>query len=184
MGELIAAARGLNQQVVEARERGLHGQYLTFLAGAELCAVGVLAIREIIEFAGLTVVPMMPDFVRGIINLRGAVVPVLDLQARFGRGQAEVSRRTCIVIVEVEHDDPDEPGPQVLGLVVDAVQAVLDIDPADIEPPPAFGAAIRTDFIAGMARLSGRAQGKFVVLLKLVPLVAIDDAPAAAALPL
>src|SRR5690348_13064725 len=120
-------------------------QYLSFLLGGELFAMGILSIREIIEYDGVTDVPMMPPCVRGVINLRGAVVPVVDLSSRFGRGPATIGRRSCIVIVDAAAQEEH----QVIGVLVDAVNAVLDIDPADIEPPPSFGARLRGDFIAG-----------------------------------
>jgi purine-binding chemotaxis protein CheW len=142
-------------------------QYLTFLLGGEAYAIAILRIKEIIEYGQLTTVPMMPAFVRGVINLRGAVVPVVDLQARFGRERAEVSKRTCIVIVEIATQDEL----QVVGLVIDQVNEVVEIPAADIEPPPAFGAAVRTDFIAGMGKLNGR----FVVLLELDAVLSVDD---------
>jgi len=134
-------------------------QYLTFQLGREMFAIGILAIKEIIEYHDLTVVPMMPPSVRGVINLRGAVVPVVDLQARFGKPPSEVGKRTCIVIVEVGNIEER----QIIGVVVDAVNEVLDIAASDIEPPPAFGARIRADFIQGM----GKVKGKFVILLNL-----------------
>src|ERR1700712_3285227 len=118
-------------------------QYLTFLLAGELFAIGILAIKEIIEYHSLTEVPMMPTCVRGVINLRGAVVPVMDLLARFGPPPSEITKRSCIVIVEVETDGER----QDIGVVVDAVNEVLDIASADIEPPPSFGARIRSDFI-------------------------------------
>ncbi|MCM5679930.1 chemotaxis protein CheW [Schlegelella sp. S2-27] len=132
-------------------------QYLTFMLAGETFAIGILAIKEIIEYHSLTTVPMMPDCVRGVINLRGAVVPVVDLLGRFGRKPSDVTKRTCVVIVEVRHEDES----QVIGVVVDAVNEVLDIDAADIEPAPAFGARMRSDFIRGM----GKVRGKFVILL-------------------
>ncbi len=136
---------------------GQAGQYLTFMLGGELYALGILAIKEIIEYSGLSTVPMMPSSIRGVINLRGAVVPVLDLAARFGRAPSEIGKRSCIVIVEA-----GLPGAQqVIGVMVDAVNAVLQIDAADIEPAPSFGARIRAEFIAGM----GKVNGKFVILL-------------------
>lgn len=133
-------------------------QYLTFMLGGETYAIGILSIKEIIEYEGLTVVPLMPPSVRGVINLRGAVVPVMDLQVRFGRTASPVTKRTCIVIVEI--DDADA-GRQVLGVIVDAVNEVIDIAAADIEPPPAFGAGIRPDFLSGV----GKVRGRFVILL-------------------
>ncbi|RZL03063.1 MAG: purine-binding chemotaxis protein CheW [Rubrivivax sp.] len=143
-------------------------QYLTFVLGGEVFALGILAVKEIIEYHSLTVVPMMPDCVRGVINLRGAVVPVMDLLARFGRPSSEVSKRTCIVIVEVRMAEQDS---QVIGVIVDAVNEVLDIAAADIEPAPAFGARIRTDFIQGM----GKVKGKFVILLNADHVLSLDE---------
>ena len=112
---------------------------------------------------------MMPDAIRGVINLRGAVVPVMDLAARFGRPQSVAGKRTCIVIVELEHDGER----QLTGVVVDAVSAVLDIAAADIEPAPSFGTRIRGDFIAGM----GKVSGKFVILLNVQQVLALDGLP-------
>ena len=152
-------------------------QYLTFMLAGEPFAIGILAIKEIIEYRGLATVPMMPPCVRGVINLRGAVVPVIDLQARFGRASSEVSKRTCIVIVEVA-DAAEAPGRrQVVGVVVDAVNEVLEIAPADIEPPPSFGARIRSDFMAGV----GKVRGKFVILLDVDRVLTLDDLGAIAA---
>ena len=136
---------------------GQGGQYLTFMLGGELYALGILAIKEIIEYSGVSTVPMMPAAIRGVINLRGAAVPVLDLAARFGRPASEIGKRSCVIIVEVNAHG----GQQVIGVMVDAVNAVLQIDAADIEPAPGFGARIRSDFIAGM----GKVNGKFVILL-------------------
>jgi purine-binding chemotaxis protein CheW len=144
-----------------------HTQYLTFMLGGEVFAFGILAIKEIIEYGGLTVVPMMPPCIRGVINLRGAVVPVMDLMARFDKPASEVTKRTCIVIVELATDD----GQQVVGVIVDAVNAVLDIGVADIEAPPSFGARISTQFIEGM----GKVNGKFVILLNIAHVLAFDE---------
>lgn len=142
-------------------------QYLTFLLGDEMFAIGILSIREIIEYGQVTEVPMTPPFIRGVINLRGAVVPVVDLAVRFGRQAREITRRTCIVIVEVESPD----GNQEMGIVVDAVSEVLEIPAGDIEPPPEFGARIRIDFIRGMGKVGGR----FVVLLDVDRVLSLDE---------
>ncbi|RZI84618.1 MAG: purine-binding chemotaxis protein CheW [Rubrivivax sp.] len=142
-------------------------QYLTFMLAGEVFAIGILAVKEIIEYHSLTSVPMMPDCVRGVINLRGAVVPVMDLLARFGRASSDVTKRTCIVIVEVRTEQES----QVVGVIVDAVNEVLDIAPSDIEPAPAFGARIRTDFIQGM----GKVKGKFVILLNADHVLSLDE---------
>lgn len=147
------------EEVVRIAETsGDQNQYLTFQIGREMFAVGILHIREIIEYGSLTTVPMMPDFVRGVINLRGSVVPVIDLSARFGRGESTINRRSCVVILEVVAMDESL---QEIGVIVDSVSEVLEIAPADIEPAPSFGARIRADFIAGM----GKVEGQFVILL-------------------
>lgn len=153
-------------------------QYLTFMLAGEAFAITILAIKEIIEYHSLTEVPMMPACVRGVINLRGAVVPVVDLLSRFGRKPSAVSKRTCIVIVEVESQSEAGPERQVIGVVVDAVNEVLEIPLTDIEPPPSFGARIRTDFIHGM----GKVRGKFVILLNVNQVLSLDDLNATAAL--
>ncbi len=146
-------------------------QFLTFQLGGDLFAIGILTIKEIIEYGELTSVPMMPGAVRGVINLRGAVVPVIDLQARFGKSPVVAGKRTCIVIVEVQALDER----QVIGVIVDAVNEVVDIPPEDIEPPPSFGARIRTDFIQGM----GKVRGRFVILLELERVLSLEDRPPA-----
>ena len=157
-------ATGATAAVAKAAD---HKQYLTFVLGGEVFAIGILCIKEIIEYAGLTEVPMMPECIRGVINLRGAVVPVLDLSARFGKKPSEVTKKTCIVIVEAqageEHHD--------MGVVVDAVNAVLEIPASEIEPAPAFGTKIRTDFIEGM----GKVNGKFVILLNVNQVLSTEE---------
>ena len=142
-------------------------QYLTFLLGEEMFAIGILSIREIIEYGHLTEVPMTPPFIRGVINLRGAVVPVVDLAIRFGRPPRDTTKRTCIVIIEIE----SVRGRQEMGIVVDTVSEVLEIPAEDIEPPPEFGARIRIDFIAGM----GKVGGSFVVILDVDRVLSVDE---------
>jgi purine-binding chemotaxis protein CheW len=162
-----AVANVIGQALAKPAQAAEPRQYLTFMLGGEIYAIGILAVKEIIEYAGLTSVPMMPSAIRGVINLRGAVVPVMDLSARFGRESNEVTKRTCIVIVEVAQGDEQ----QVIGVMVDAVNAVLEIAPSDIEPAPSFGARIRSDFIAGM----GKVGGKFVILLEASQVLSIDE---------
>ncbi|MBB6155488.1 purine-binding chemotaxis protein CheW [Pseudomonas sp. JAI115] len=142
-------------------------QYLTFTLAGEQFAVGTLSVKEIIEYGQLTGVPMMPPSIRGVINLRGAVVPVIDLGVRFGGRQTGVGRRACIVIIEVRQVDER----QVIGVLVDAVNEVLEINPAAIEPPPAFGAHVRTDFIQGMGKVGDR----FVILLDIGQVLSVDE---------
>lgn len=149
-------------------------QYLTFTLGGEMFAVGILNVKEIIEYGNLTEIPMMPAFIRGVINLRGAVVPVVDLAARFGGRQTQVQRRTCIVIIEMRIGEDK----QDLGVIVDAVSEVLEIPGSEIEPPPTFGAKIRADFISGM----GKINGKFVIILDIHRVLSVDEMSALAAI--
>jgi len=142
-------------------------QYLTFMLNGEMFAVGILCIKEIIEYGEVTAVPTVPRFIRGVINLRGAVVPVVDLSARFGVHEAEVTRRSCIVIVEVTHEGDE----QVIGLMVDAVNEVLEIPADQVEPAPAFGARIRADFIGGM----GKVDGRFVIILDIGRVLSLEE---------
>lgn len=151
LGRSASDAAGLGEGTTD------HTQYLTFMVGGETFAIGILKIKEIIEYEVLTPVPMMPECIRGVINLRGAVVPVLDLSARFGRMVSAITRRTCIVVVEIGIGDES----QDMGVIVDAVNAVIEIPFTEIEPPPAFGPRLRTDFIEGMGKIDGR----FVILL-------------------
>lgn len=161
MGALI------KKEVHAAVSQQEEGQYLTFLIGGEMFAISILGIKEIIEYGNLTTVPMMPEFIRGVINLRGAVVPVVDLSARFGRTASEVTRRSCIVIIEVEEDEEK----QDVGVVVDSVSEVLEIAAAEIEAAPSFGAKIRADFISGM----GKVNGKFVIILNADRVLSVDE---------
>lgn len=142
-------------------------QYLTFLADQAMYAVNTLSVREIIEYSQVTTVPMMPVFLRGVINLRGSVVPVVDLKARFGKGVTQLGSRTCIVILEAAKEGES----QVLGVVVDAVSEVIEILDSDIKPAPAFGNPIRTDFIRGMTKV----RGDFVTLLQIEQVLCVDE---------
>jgi len=133
-------------------------QYLTFWLGEEMFALDIRSVREIIQYAPMTRVPLMPSFVRGVINLRGAVVPVIDLHARFGRRAAAVGKKTCVVIFDSLRDGERTE----LGLMVDAVSEVVDLADDAIEPPPNFGTSVRRDFIRGLGKLGAR----FVILLE------------------
>ncbi|MDH5518508.1 MAG: chemotaxis protein CheW [Gammaproteobacteria bacterium] len=142
-------------------------QYLTFVLGGENYGVSILVIKEILEYHEPTTVPMMPDFIRGVINLRGSVVPVVDLSLRLGKKTTEVGKRTCVVIIEIVHEEESIE----IGIVVDAVNEVIDIVPENIEAAPNFGAKIRTDFIQGM----GKVAEKFVVLLNIDHVLSIEE---------
>ena len=145
------------------------GQFLSFLLAREMFAISILSIKEIIEYGQITPVPMVPEFVRGVINLRGQVVPVLDLQVRLGRETTPVGKRTCIVIFEVA---VGEEGPrEVMGVVVDAVSEVLGIPGSQIERAPQFGAKVRQDFISGL----GTIAGKFVIILNVEKVLSVEE---------
>ncbi|PAU51247.1 chemotaxis protein CheW [Pseudomonas indica] len=154
-------------QIVKAEMPLASIQHLSFRVRQARYALPIELVREIIEYGQITTVPMMPSFIHGVINLRGNVVPVLDLAARFGFELTEPGKRTCIVIIELELDDQQ----QRIGLVVDAVDAVLDIDSSEVEPAPPFGAGIRTDFIAGMAR----DERGFTIILDVRRVLSLDD---------
>ncbi len=132
-------------------------QYLTFSVSGERFAVDILEIREIIEVGLMTDVPLAPDFVRGVVNLRGAVLPVVDLASRLGRRQSELTKRSCIVVVDIHSD-----GKQSIGMLVDEVSEILEIAPDLVQPPPALGEGMNTDIIKGM----GRVDDRFIVLLQ------------------
>ncbi len=169
MGQLVHQGKG--GQVSAASGQGEEAlQYLTFSLGGEMYAVGILNVKEIIEYGTLTEIPMMPAFIRGVINLRGAVVPVIDLAARFGGTPTQVGRRTCIVIIELS-DSGNGGARHDMGIIVDAVSEVLEIPGGEIEPPPAFGARIRTDFIDGM----GKVDGRFVVILNIRQVLSVEE---------
>lgn len=161
----MGANTAKNELAASAEEQAQ--QYLTFVLSGEMFAIGILNIKEIIEYGSLTEVPMMPEFIRGVINLRGSVVPVVDLSARFARKRTEIGRRTCIVIIEVGNREER----QDVGVVVDAVSEVLEIPAGEIEPAPSFGARIRADFISGM----GKVNGKFVIILNAHNVLSLDD---------
>jgi len=144
-----------------------HQQYLTFRLGDETYALPILAVKEILEYPPLTNVPLMANCVRGVLNLRGSVVPVVDLAVRFGRPPGAQTRRTCVVIIEVQAQEEWID----IGIVVDAVNQVIDIPAAEIEPPPSFGARLRTDFIHGM----GKVDGGFVVILDATRVLSVEE---------
>ena len=132
-------------------------QYLTFYVAGEEYAVTILKVTEIIECVSLTHVPGTPPWIRGVLNLRGAVVPVVDLAVKFGLDATPLTRRTCVVMVELEHENER----LVLGVMADSVNQVVELAPDQIQQPPSFGPKVRVDCIQGM----GNHGGAFVVLL-------------------
>lgn len=120
------------------------GKYLTFKLADEEYGVEILKVREINGLLGITAVPQMPGYMKGVINLRGTVIPVIDLRLKFGLAEAEYTEQTCIIVVDVG---------QEIGIIVDTVSEVLDVPAADIEPPPTMGAAVDTSFILGMGKV-------------------------------
>ena len=150
------------------RDREDFRKYLTFVLASETYGLSIRAIREIVEYGEVTPIPMMPDFIAGAINLRGRAVPVIDLATRLGGVRSEVSRRTCIVVVELEL------GGEALtvGVIVDAVSRVLDLLPEQIERAPSFGGHVRTDFIEGMGKVN---DGEFVILLDIAKVLSMED---------
>jgi purine-binding chemotaxis protein CheW len=142
-------------------------QYLGFHVADEEYAVGILRVREILEFDTLTKVPGTPASIRGVINLRGRVVPVVDLALKLGLPASCITRRSCIVVVEVALDG----AATVMGVLADAVSQVMDLPASEIEPPPPFGARVRVDCLVGM----GRAGKKFVLLLDIDKLLSAEE---------
>ena len=127
------------------------GKYLTFTLAGEEYGIGILKIKEIIGMMPITSVPRTPAFVKGVINLRGKVIPVMDLRLRFGMEELEYNERTCIIVVEME----GQAGTALIGIVVDSVSEVLNIKGDDIEDTPTFGAKLNTEYILGMAKMEG-----------------------------
>lgn len=136
----------LNQAVLALTKN--KGKYLTFTLADEDYGMGILKVKEIIGMMGITAVPRTPDFVKGVINLRGKVIPVVDLRVKFGMGEIEYTDRTCIIVVEIDTDDET----LLTGIVVDSVSEVLNIQAEEIEDAPEFGTQLDTSYILGIAK--------------------------------
>ena len=132
-------------------------QYLTFKLDDEVFALGIDKVREVLDYTSVTKVPQTPDFMRGVINLRGSVVPVVDMRLKFGMAKTEKTVNTCIIIVEINLEGETT----VLGALADSVQEVLDLEPQQIEPAPKIGTKLRTEFIRGM----GKRGDQFIIIL-------------------
>jgi len=142
-------------------------QFLTFKLDEELFALDIGKVREVLDFTTITKVPQTPDYMRGVINLRGSVVPVVDMRIKFGMPEAERTVNTCIIIVEVELEGEGV----VMGVIADAVQEVLDLEPDQVEPPPKIGTKLNSDFIRGMGKVSDR----FLMILDIDRVFSSDD---------
>jgi purine-binding chemotaxis protein CheW len=142
-------------------------QYLTFKLGDEVYALDISKVREVLDFTSATKVPRTPDFMRGVINLRGSVVPVVDLRLKFGMSATEKTVNTCVIITEVTVDGDTT----VLGALADSVQEVIDLMPADISPAPKIGTKLRTEFITGM----GKRDDKFIIILDIDKVFSAED---------
>ena len=153
---------------------GAGGKYLTFVLGHEPYGVAVLKVREIIRLPDITPVPRMPDYIMGVINLRGKVIPVVDLRIKFQLSKAEVTERTCVVVVEVDMPSKEK---LLIGLIVDAVEEVINVTNDDIEATPDFGAKFSADYIVGMAKTKGAVK----TLLDIDRIVITEIAAAVAA---
>jgi purine-binding chemotaxis protein CheW len=136
-----------NTNVTENTDKA--GKYLTFALGSEEYGLEILKVREIIGYVDITAVPQIPAYIKGVINLRGQVIPIIDLRAKFGLPTAEVTDQTCIIVVEIRQNDHKFN----TGIVVDHVQEVLDIDGENIEESPQFDSSVNTDFILGMGKV-------------------------------
>lgn len=152
--------------MAETESTALH-QYLSFFCAGEEYALPILEVTEIVECTAITRMPSMPAAIRGVTNLRGRVVPVVDLAVRLGMPESKLTRRTCIVMAEAQNGGDRS----VVGLLVDAVSQVMDLPPGEIEPPPSFGTRVRVDFVRGMGRMGAR----FVPVLELARLLDADE---------
>jgi purine-binding chemotaxis protein CheW len=152
------------------------GKYLTFSLSNESYGIAVIKVREIIRPISITAVPQVPAFVKGVINLRGKVIPIVDLRLKFELPEAEATERTCVVVVQVSLAS----GPALMGLIVDGVQEVANITAKDIEPTPDFGAQFETDYIVGMAKVEGAVKTLLDIdkLLNCVTTIPITEAAA------
>ncbi len=150
-------------------------QYLTFKLGEEVFALDVAQVREILDYTTITKVPQTPDYMRGVINLRGAVVPVIDMRLKFGMTPTERTVNTCIQVVEVTIEGDRV----VLGALVDSVQEVFELEPAEIQPPPHLGTRMKTEFIKGM----GKRDDRFVMILDIDKIFTGDELAAVQAGP-
>lgn len=166
----MLATRKSTKQVInaqlEAEDKNI-SRYLTFFIGSRIFAINILVVKEILEYNDITDIPRTPDFLRGAINLRGRIIPVVDLSIRLGYEQTEISKRSCIIVVELTVN-----GEAInVGVVVDSVNKVMDLNADQVEKAPTFGGNISTDYIEGM----GKVNTNFVVILDVQHVLSMDD---------
>jgi purine-binding chemotaxis protein CheW len=142
-------------------------QYLTFTLDHEIYALDITQVREVLDFSDITKVPQMPDFMRGVINLRGGVVPVLDLRLKFGMTKTEKTIDTCIIIIDLVI----EREPTLLGVLVDSIKEVINMEPGHILPPPKIGSRLNTEFIKGI----GKKNDGFVIMVDIDKIFSLED---------
>src|SRR5437868_734599 len=153
-GLLWPRFEGINMQSTTTAPADRAGKYLTFLIGKEEFGVAVLKVREIMGVQDITAVPQTPDYLKGVINLRGKVIPVVDLRLKFGLPPADYTHRTCIIVVQVDGGSAS----LLMGIIVDEVSEVLTLTAADIEDAPDFGAGVDTSYVLGMAKSKGKVK--------------------------
>jgi purine-binding chemotaxis protein CheW len=142
-------------------------QYLTFLMGQDQYSLDIMIVKEIIAYSSIMKVPMLPEYIKGVINLRNKVVPVIDLSMRFGKGKTEISKLTCIIIVELQKSDKKVE----IGIIVDAVSEVISLATDEIEQTPEFGDDVHAEFISGMGRINER----FIIMLNVSKVLNVQD---------
>ncbi|MBI5888154.1 MAG: chemotaxis protein CheW [Deltaproteobacteria bacterium] len=142
-------------------------QYLTFKLGDEVFALDISQVREVLDFTTVTKVPRTPEFMRGVINLRGSVVPIVDMRLKFGMSKTEKTVNTCMIIVEIVLDGER----LIVGALADSVQEVIELDPGQIEPPPRIGTKLNTEFIRGM----GKRDENFIIILEVDKIFSTDE---------
>jgi purine-binding chemotaxis protein CheW len=162
MAEAARKMEGINRRL-----KGKEGKYLTFTLGQEEYGIGILKVREIIGILEITSVPRTPEHIKGVINLRGKVIPVISLRSKFGIPEEDYTDRTCIIVVEILGSDGSIP----IGIIVDSVSEVLNISGEDIEPTPNLGSALNTDFILGLAKVKGQVK----ILLDIDRVLSADE---------
>lgn len=148
-------------------EDGAGLRFLTFTLGEAFFALNISSVREILDLQDITRIPGAPDFMRGVVNVRGAAVPVMDMRRKFGLGQVEKTLNTRVIIVEITRNDSTA----VVGAMADSVKEVLELEQDAIDPPPAMGAAVRTDFIRGI----GKHGGRFILILDVDKVFSTDE---------